>query len=90
MARKLYSYVWLASPAKSWARATPRLSAANTRRNRPRPNLAAITWPLDSCASTCAGAFPVRPTSRTGCSTCPSKQDAEFTHERTAEYVEVR
>ena len=54
------------------------------------PNLAGLTWPLDSCASTCADDCPIRPTSKTGCSTCPSKHNAEFTHERTAEYVEVR
>ena len=46
---KLCSYVWLASPTTNWATATPRRSAANTRRNRPHPNLAAPTWPLNSC-----------------------------------------
>ena len=28
---------------------------------------------------------PARPASRTGCSTCPSKQTAEFAREKTAE-----
>ena len=65
------------------------LGAIDTRRNRSRPNLAAPTWPLNSCASTCAGAIPARPASRSGCSTCPSNQNAEFTHEKTAEYVEA-
>ena len=63
--------------------------AANTRRNRPRQNFAAPTWPLNSCATTCAGAVPARPASRSGCLTCPSKQNAECAREKTAEDVEA-
>ena len=86
---RLCSSVWLASQTTSWATATPRLSAATTRRNRSRPDLAASTWPSNSCASTYAGAIPARPASKTGCSTCPSKQNPEFAHEKSAEYVEA-
>ena len=86
---KLCSYVWLASQTTSWATATLRRSAAITRRNRPGPNLAAPTWPSNSCVSICAGAIPAMSASRTGCSTCPSKQNPEFTHEKTADYVEA-
>ena len=45
-----------------------------------RPHLA-----VEFVASTCTGAIPARPASRTGRSTCPSKQTAEFAREKTAE-----
>ena len=70
-------------------RVHPGSSATITCRNGRCPNLAAPTWPLNSRASKCEGAIPARPASRAGCSTCPSKQSAEFAHKKTAEYVEA-
>ena len=88
-ARKTMFICLAASQTTSWATATLRRSAAITRRNRPGPNLAAPTWPSNSCVSICAGTIPAMSASGPAVRPAPASRTLEFAHEKTADYVEA-